>query len=192
MSLKAWAGHQSPIDLTADLVLALALFALAIPLLMSLGSNTTPAPITTSRNPSAPTKPVQALRQAIIGQESGGRCDSTNHSGSGAAGLAQVMPENVTAWSREAIGRSVSVQEFLKDCALQLRIIDHKLSQYWQQEGQGRGEPEIVRRVASRWYAGQAELFDNAAPQFWNGNRYPSIRNYTFSVLERYRRHRAS
>lgn len=137
-------------------------------------------------------KPVQALRQAIIGQESGGQCRIQNRSGSGAAGLAQVMPENVTAWSREAIGRSVSVNEFLNDCRLQLRVIDHKLSQYWQQEQQGgRDESAVVRRVASRWYSGRAELYDSSAPQYWNGNAYPSIRDYTLAVLEKYRKHRA-
>lgn len=65
------------------------------------------------------------------------------------------MPENVTAWSREALGRAVSVDEFLKDCRLQLRVIDHKLSQYWQQEAKdSRDKAAIVRRIASRWYAG--------------------------------------
>ena len=61
MSLTAWVRQKPPIDLTADLVLALALFALAIPLLMSLGGNGT-ASIPSSDTP--PEKPVQALRQA--------------------------------------------------------------------------------------------------------------------------------
>ena len=193
MSLTAWARQKQPIDLTADLVLALALFALAIPLLMSLGNSTAtlaPAPTEGDR---VTAKPVQALRQAIIGQESGGRCRIQNHSGSGAAGLAQVMPENVSAWSREALGRSVSVEEFLTDCALQRRVIDFKLTQYWQQEAQdGRDEGAIVRRIASRWYAGRADLFDAAAPQYWNGQPYPSIRDYTLAVLERYQYRRST
>lgn len=190
MSLTAWARRKPASDLTADLVLALVLFALAIPLLMSLNGNGTvslpmPVPSTTK-----PAKPVQALRQAIIGQESGGQCNVQNHSGSGAAGLAQMMPENVTTWSREAIGRTVSVNEFLKDCHLQLRVIDYKLGQYWQQEGQSStDEATIVRRVAAKWYAGNADLYDSTAPQYWNGNAYPSIHDYTHSVLQRYQRH---
>lgn len=72
MSLTAWARQKQPIDLTADLVLALVLFALALPLLMSLDSKNTPAapPAPGAGDPQL-TKPVQALRQAIIGQESG-------------------------------------------------------------------------------------------------------------------------
>jgi hypothetical protein len=188
MSLTAWARQKQPIDLTADLVLALALFALAIPLLLSLDSKNTPTP---SAGDPQTAKPVKVLRQAIIGQESGGQCGITNHDGSDAAGLAQVMPENVTAWSREALGRAVSVDEFLQDCRIQLRVIDHKLGQYWQQEAQdGRDEAAIVRRIASRWYAGQANLFDSNAPQFWNGRQYPSIHAYTLAVLSRYQSQR--
>ena len=191
MSLTAWARQKQPIDLTADLVLALALFALAIPLLISLDSRNTYTAI--SEEDTKPAPPVKALRQAIIGQESGGQCRIQNHSGSGAAGLAQVMPENVSAWSREALGRSVSVEEFLTDCALQRRVIDFKLTQYWQQEAQdGRDEGAIVRRIASRWYAGRADLFDAAAPQYWNSQPYPSIRDYTLAVLERYQYRRST
>lgn len=189
MSLTAWARRKSSIDLTAEIVLALTLFALAIPLLMSLNPSgaATPTPSSSSERDRTPTKPVQALRQAIIGQESGHQCGITNHSGSGAAGLAQIMPENVRAWSREAIGREVSVPEFLSDCRLQLQIIDHKLAQYWQSEQQsGAVESEVVRRVASRWYSGRAEWYDNDAPQSWNGNAYPSVRAYTLAVLARY------
>lgn len=185
MSLTAWARRKSSIDLTADIVLALTLFALAIPLLMSLNPSGTATPTPSPERRTA--KPVQALRQAIIGQESGHQCNITNHSGSGAAGLAQIMPENVRAWSREAIGREVSVPEFLSDCRLQLQVIDHKLAQYWQSEQQsGAAESEVVRRVASRWYAGRAEWYDNDAPQSWNGNAYPSIRAYTLAVLAKY------
>ena len=102
------------------------------------------------------------------------------------------MPENVSVWSREALGRAVSVDEFLTDCGLQRRVIDFKLTQYWQQEAQdGRDEAAIVRHIASRWYAGRADLFDSAAPQYWHGQPYPSIRDYTLAVLERYQSQRS-
>lgn len=136
MSLKAWARYKRPEDMTTDIILALVLLALAVPLLMSLNNKgiATLAPSSSPSHDPKAAKPVQALRQAIIGQESNGQCSIQNKSGSGAAGLAQVMPENVSAWSREALGRSVSVSEFLKDCRLQLQVIDHKIAQYWQQE----------------------------------------------------------
>ncbi len=185
MSLKAWARRQSSIDLTMDLVLAISLFALAIPLIMSLGGSTISMPRDRDLDLTS-SQPVQALRQAIIGQESEGRCTIQNGSGSGAAGLAQVMPENVKAWSQEAFGHPVSLNEFLSNCKLQLRLIEFKLTQYWRAESQSGTEAERVRRVSARWYAGSGDLFDSATPQSWNGNPYPSVREYTLSVLKRY------
>lgn len=58
----------------------------------------------------APTA-ITALRMAIVGQESGGQSDIVNHSGSGATGLGQVMPENIAAWSQQCVGRSLSQDE---------------------------------------------------------------------------------
>ena len=190
VSLEAWARHKEPADLTLDLVLALILFALAIPILSDIYAGKAAAPVASPKATQKASTQIAALRQAIVGQESGGHCETTNHSGSGAAGLAQVMPENIAAWSREAIGREVSLSEFLKDCGLQVRVVDFKLAQYWQEEAQTANESMIVRRVAARWYAGRATLYDSAAPQYWNGTSYPSVRDYTLLVLERYQRHR--
>ncbi|MGV0027033.1 hypothetical protein [Phormidesmis priestleyi] len=187
MSLKVWENRRQPIDLTLDLVLAIVLFGLAIPVLSSLDSGgviTRPV----SPSPNQTSSQIKALRQAIVGQESNGNCSIQNHSGSGAAGLAQIMPENVLVWSQEALGRTVTLREFLSDCQLQLQIIDFKLNQYWHQEfQQSGGDPALaVRRTASRWYSGQGAQYDSSSPQFWNGTRYPSIRDYTLSVLNRY------
>ncbi|KAM3099317.1 lytic transglycosylase domain-containing protein [Phormidesmis sp. 146-12] len=187
MSLKVWANRRQPVDLTLDLVLAIVLFGLAMPVLSSLGSGgLTIRPV--SPSPNQTSSHVKALRQAIVGQESNGDCSIQNHSGSGAAGLAQIMPENIPVWSQEALGRTVTLQEFLSDCQLQLQIVDFKLNQYWHQEfQQSEGDPALaVRRTASRWYSGQGAQYDSSSLQFWNGARYPSIRDYTLSVLDRY------
>jgi hypothetical protein len=133
-----------------------------------------------------------ALRNAIIGQESGGNHTLLNASGSGAMGLGQVMPENVALWSREILGREVSAEEFLNDPHLQLTIIDGKLQQYWAialWQAHGNSD-EAVRRVASWWYCGDPHKFANEAPQYWNGDVYPSIAQYTQDVLHRFKAQR--
>lgn len=138
------------------------------------------------------TTELQALRNAIIGQESAGDHTLLNASGSGAMGLGQVMPENVPAWSREILGREVTAAEFLSDPNLQLLIIDGKLQQYWSAAiWQARGNSdEAVRRVASWWYCGDPHKFADETPQYWNGDRYPSISQYTQEVLHKFQAQR--
>ena len=72
---------------------------------------------------------VTQLRRAIIGQESGGKFDRVNPH-SGALGYAQLMPTNVKAWGKEALGYAPSKREFLGNPQLQLKVIDHKLKCY--------------------------------------------------------------
>lgn len=138
-------------------------------------------------------KPIQALRNAIIGQESGGNHTLLNASGSGAMGLGQVMPENIPQWSREALGKEISQTEFLNSPDLQLVIIDFKLQQYWDDAiKQAKGnEDEAVLRVASWWYSGNPDKFTDTKPQFWGGDAYPSIAEYSQSVLARFKRQQA-
>jgi hypothetical protein len=183
MSLTAWAKYRQPADLTLDLLCAIVLFGLIALAIPQDKSHHSPNPTSRETSPQ-----VTALQRAIIGQESGGQCSIQNRSGSRAAGLAQVMPENVTAWSQEALGRTVTLTEFLNDCQLQQQVIRFKLQQYWEEEIRaGDGDERLaVRRVASRWYSGRADLYDSSAPQFWNGDRYPSMREYTLSVLQHY------
>ncbi|MGA7932541.1 MAG: transglycosylase SLT domain-containing protein [Kovacikia sp.] len=136
-----------------------------------------------------PDKTLTRLRVAIVQQESNGNHKLLNPSGSGAMGIAQVMPEDLPHWSQEALGREVSPQEFLNNPDLQVAIIDYKLSQYWQQASlQSHGnEDETVKRVASWWYAGDPHLFTNTTPQNWGGDEYPSIAEYCSQILERYK-----
>jgi hypothetical protein len=132
---------------------------------------------------------LHALRNAIIGQESGGDHKLLNASGSGATGLGQVMPENIAAWSKETIGREVSFDEFLHNPNLQITIIDRKLRQYWVESlWDAKGDrDEAVMRVASWWYSGNPDYFRSTTPQYWNGDPYPSIAEYSQSVLQRYK-----
>lgn len=134
------------------------------------------------------TTDLERLRTAIISQESGGNPNLLNASGSGAMGLGQIMPENLPEWSRQALGREITRQEFLSSSELQLQIIDYKLNEYWQTAiVQSNGNiDEAVMRVAAWWYSGNPHKFTDTAPQSWNGHAYPSIAEYSQQVLDRY------
>jgi len=133
---------------------------------------------------------LTALRRAIIGQESGGNFSIVNKD-SGALGYGQIMPFNLEGkrkgWDWEILKENLTPQEFLKSPEKQIKIIDGKLNQYWQKQSvPGRSEEEIVRRVASTWYSGKPNRWNDTKPQFYGGNRYPSISKYTSSVFKRY------
>lgn len=137
------------------------------------------------RNDIAPE--VILIRQAIIGQESGANFRAINPH-SGALGYAQIMPENLPVWSREALGYAVSRKEFLARPDLQIAIVDFKLNQYWQRSiAASNGDVAIaIKRVAAWWYSGRPERYTSTAAQFYNGHRYPSIAAYSRSILMRY------
>ena len=130
---------------------------------------------------------VDGARKSIITGESGGNFTAVNPH-SGALGFAQVMPENVGPWSREVLGRTISQREFLRSPELQMQIINGKLEQYFKQEqSKGHTGDVLLRRVASLWYSGQAGLYNSYRPEYYNGNPYPSIGEYTEDALSRYR-----
>lgn len=129
----------------------------------------------------------EALFSAIIGQESGGK--NVVNKDSGAFGISQIMPQNITGewgnWDREALGRDVSLAELKASPELQEQITRFKLEQYFQEELENAGGDldTAVRRTAARWYSPSADLYNSTRPQ---GN-YPSIRDYTYQVLERFK-----
>ncbi len=130
---------------------------------------------------------VLLIRQAIIGQESGANFKAINRH-SGALGYAQVMPENLPSWSREALGFVVSRRDFLARPDLQIAIVDFKLNQYWQRSwAVSNGNVAVaIQRVAAWWYSGKPEKYTSTTAQFYGGQRYPSIAAYSQSVLQRY------
>lgn len=131
---------------------------------------------------------VDALRQAIIGKESGGDFSAVNPD-SGALGYGQVMPENVASWTRAALGYALSPAQFLADPDAQLATINHKLNEYVQSQlDAGYSEDIAIRRVAAMWYSGQADLYDDQRPQPYGGTVYESIQSYTLGVLSKYQR----
>lgn len=130
---------------------------------------------------------VTLIRQAIIGQESGANFRAVNRH-SGALGYAQIMPENLPRWSKEALGFIVSRKDFLANPQLQIAIVDHRLNQYWQRSiTASRGNTAIaIKRVAAWWYSGRPEKYLSTRSEYYAGHRYPSIAAYSQSVLRRY------
>lgn len=146
-----------------------------------------PAPILVS--------PVDALSHAIINQESTNNHESLNPH-SQALGLAQIMPANIGAWSKEALGHRISVDEFLSNPTAQKQIIHYKLEQYWHDAlVASQGDEEIaVLRVASHWYSGSPDLYKSKTVQWYRGtdgklHRYPSVAKYSNSILQKYKQH---
>jgi murein DD-endopeptidase MepM/ murein hydrolase activator NlpD len=141
---------------------------------------------TTAKPEAKPTaKPdakLDRLMRAISTQESGENHTVINGD-SGASGKWQVMPANIPSWSKAALGREVSHSEFMGSAQIQQQVVKHRLNLYLtQQTKPGRSEEEIIRRVASTWYSGQPQLWNNTRPQYSNGRQYPSIEQYTRSV----------
>lgn len=99
-------------------------------------------------NPAGP----EAYRDAIATIESAGSggysAVGPTHSKLGRAlGRYQIMEANIGPWSREALGRTVSVDEFMANPKIQDAIFDHKFGGYVQRFG-----PE---GAAQAWFAGE-------------------------------------
>lgn len=187
MPLNQWAKQGRSGESLTETVLGLVIIGFALQVaVQSAGINplvNNPAKSGAIANPTT----VTALRRAIIGQESAGNFQAVNPH-SGALGYGQVMPENVASWTKEALGRSLTADEFLADPQIQIKVIDYKLNQYYQEglQKSGGDEEVAVRWVASIWYSGQGHLWDNPNPQYYDGHLYPSIAEYTASVFEKY------
>ena len=129
------------------------------------------------------------LSRAIIGKESTGNPSATNRD-SGALGYGQVLPSNVPTWSKEALGFSMTPQEFLDNPREQVKVVNFKIKQYYDKALSEGNTPDVaLRKAAAAWYAGpgNTHLYDDDKPQFSNGNEYPSIRSYTLDILRRYK-----
>ena len=129
---------------------------------------------------------VLNLRRAIVGKESGGSFSAVNPD-SGALGYGQVMPANVSSWTRKHFGKSLTPQQFLASKEAQLAVVNGQISEIVRQQlAAGHKGAVAIRRAASIWYSGRGNLYDDNKPQFYKGRRYPSIREYTLDILRRY------
>ena len=71
-------------------------------------------------------------------------------SGDRAYGKYQIMGNNIPEWSRAALGRPVTTQEFLANPQLQDSIFQHRFGQYAQKYG-----PSGAARA---WFAGEGGM----------------------------------
>jgi len=102
-------------------------------------------------------------------QESGGNYSAGNPSG--AEGAYQVLSSNITAWTKKALGHSVTASAFLDSPAIQDDVADTILGGYYDSYG-----PE---RAAAAWYSGDPGLVNSNAPQPGG----PSVAQYVASVM---------
>lgn len=130
---------------------------------------------------------INRLREAIAGQESGGDYSAVNQD-SGALGRYQVMPENVPYWSEKYLGRTISPDEFINNPQLQDELVNAVMGEMLQRAlGESGGDQSTaIRRVAAEWYSGQPDLYNDTTPQYYGGGSYPSIAEYTQSIVGRY------
>lgn len=118
----------------------------------------------------------------IGSKESSNNYGAVNRS-SGAMGKYQIMPSNIQGagrgWDYEALGRDVSVSQFMKSPQIQEQIARYKLQQYYDKYGPA--------GASIAWYAGP-----NAASKYVNSGRvstrgesggYPSVYSYMNSIM---------
>lgn len=131
---------------------------------------------------------INRLRQAIVGKESGGSFSIVNPD-SGALGIGQVMPANVPSWTEKHYGRRLTPKQFLANREAQLAVVNGQMNETLQQQLRaGYDVATAIRRTASIWYRGRGDLYNDTRPQYTNGRRYPSIKEYTMDILRRYNR----
>lgn len=117
------------------------------------GSAGSPIPMTSAAGEvsGTPASGNQSYRDAIASIESAGSGDygavgPTNPKLGRALGRYQIMEANIGPWSQEALGRTVTPDEFLADPKIQDAIFDKKFGSYVSQYG-----PE---GAAQAWFAG--------------------------------------
>lgn len=95
--------------------------------------------------------------QAIGQYESGGNyraVGKVTSSGDVAYGKYQIMGANIPNWTREALGYSMTPQQFLNNATAQDKVAEYKINQYMQKYGN-------IQDVATAWFAGEGAVGKN-------------------------------
>lgn len=126
-----------------------------------------------------------AMRGSTMTQESGGNQNARNGR-TGATGLFQVMPGNVPSWTKEALGKSLNLDQFKASTAAQIQVFNHFMGNYLKKAlQQTAGDwQKAVRMAAAAWYGGEDNMKDYNANFGGKGNE-PTFKEYTTSVLNR-------
>ena len=110
-------------------------------------------------NPSAGLSGLKGTDPSVMGRvkasisktESGGNYQAkgpVTKSGDRAYGKYQVMGNNIPSWTKEALGRSYSVEEFLADTDAQEKVFETKMTQAYNKYG-------TWEDAASVWFSGR-------------------------------------
>lgn len=114
----------------------------------------------------------EAFVNSIAKQESGGRYSAVNRS-SNALGKYQILASNIPSWSKRALGRSITPQQFLKSPQLQEAIARYQLQKYYNKYG--------AAGASQAWYGGEGSVGRNVS----GGKGYPTSNNYAKAILRR-------
>lgn len=122
---------------------------------------------------------LMKLMNAIRSQESNNNYGAVNKD-SGAAGAYQIMPFNLSFgggnWDRQALGRSVSRNEYMGSSAIQDAIAKWQLGNYLKKYG--------AAGAAVAWYGGPGSV-KNMHSKTTQAGGYPSLYAYWTSVLNK-------
>lgn len=158
--------------------------------LQSFTANVPRGIVQTNRGTSKPATgggSFQSFLNAIAKQESGGRYDAKGvrvKSGDRAYGKYQIMGNNFLkpgGWDKEALGRDVTLQEYMNNPDIQETMARHKLKQYFDRYG--------AADAAAAWYGGPGAVKSKHrdAPQSASGKKFPSINQYANAILNKMR-----
>jgi len=132
-----------------------------------------------SRATGSPVKSLPEAMSRIARNESDGSggyaalgpvLTSGQYKGQRALGKYQIMEGNIPSWSKEALGQSITPQQFYQSPQLQDRIAAYKLNQYYQKYGDW-------GHAASAWFtggpltaksAGKKDVFGTSAMDYVN------------------------
>jgi len=124
---------------------------------------------------------ISAIMKAIAQQESGGNYGAIGPktaSGDRAYGKYQVMAANIPSWTKQALGRSYTVNEFLKNPAIQDAVARFKMSSSFQQY-------KNPADVASVWFSGRPVA--NNMSKDVTGTSVPKYVKNVVSMYNKYR-----
>lgn len=145
----------------------------------SSGGQGSPSPIASVGNRASTSSAVggtagdfEKFVNSIAKQESGGNYKAVNKT-SGALGKYQIMPSNISSWSKSALGRSITPSQFLSNPQLQEQVARAKLQSYYKKYG--------AAGASQAWYGGPGSVGRNVS----GGKGYPSSNQYAAAVTRR-------